>query len=252
MAKKRVKTYPRSQYSKYALSARDEEKILVQKLLKSVAKIVGALVLTILILQLFGPKIFSVFGLLSLDRFKKDEVQKVKTNPPFFSDLPKATKDKEIDIQGFADSGSEVSLFVNGPKVATVTADGEGKFFFDSVSLVEGQNLIFAKATKDGKEESDSSQTIYLIYDIKKPEIVILSPNNGEEIASVDSRVLVSGTVNEESTVLVNTHFTVVDASGNFQTQLAVTGGENIITVTAKDLAGNEATSSIKIIFEKR
>ena len=81
---------------------------------------------------------------------------------------------------------------------------------------------------------------------------MILSPNNGEEIASVDSRVLVSGTVNEESTVLVNTHFTVVDASGNFQTQLAVTGGENIITVTAKDLAGNEATSSIKIIFEKR
>lgn len=235
-----------------SMSHTDEEIELVKKLLKSLFAIVIVLVLTLGTLELYGPKIFSAFGLLSLDRFKKKEEVKFQTQTPLVVDIPKALKEKTITINGFSEPDSIVKLFLNGPEVASTNSDSEGKFAFSNTPLSEGQNIVFVKAQAPNKTDSEKSQTYYFYFDNKKPAISIEKPKNDEEFESVDSRVPVKGKVNEKASVSVNEHITVVDSEGSFQTLVSVKEGENKIFVLAVDEAGNEASASVKIKFKKR
>lgn len=239
----------------YALpkfSTDDEDKVLYKRLYSSLLGIIIVIVSTILILQFFGPLIFTALGYLSIDKWQKHEEPKSQTAQPHFSDVPKATKNKTITIKGFAEPKSAVKIYINGPEAKEVKADQEGNFVFDNLEMLSGQNIIFAKATQDGKTESTKSETIYVNYDKEKPEIVIISPKDGESIENVDSRITVKGNVKEEASVTVNSHLTIVDSEGNFQTLISVKEGDNKIIAVATDQAGNEATASITIKFDKR
>ncbi len=230
----------------------DDDIVLFKRLLKSVAGIILVLVITLGGLQYFGPKIFSLFGYLSLERFKKVEETRSQTPKPSFSDTLSSTKSKKVSLSGYAEVNSQVKIFVNGPEAGSTRADTDGKFTFSDVELLDGQNIIFTKATSEGKDESEKSDTLFISLDTKKPEISIMKPGEGQEIQSVDSRTQVSGKVNEDATVRVNSNFTVVDSEGNFETLVSLKSGENRIIVTAIDKAGNEATSSVKVQFKKR
>ncbi|OGC50202.1 hypothetical protein A2716_03260 [candidate division WWE3 bacterium RIFCSPHIGHO2_01_FULL_40_23] len=251
MIKRDFKLKSRFKYAGPKALSNEEDVVLYKKLLAAIFGIFAVLTLFLLTLQFLGPKIFSVYSLLSLDRQKKDE-EKLQSATPSFTDTPKATKSKFVTLKGFSEPQSKVKLFVNGPEADNTTSDQEGKFTFENVSLLEGQNIIFAKSEAPNKVESDKSETLYVIYDLKKPEIFITSPKNGEEIESVDSRIPVKGSVNEEASVFVNSHLTIVDSEGNFQTLIAVKEGPNVVKVTAIDTAGNESTSSITVKFDKR
>lgn len=225
--------------------------LLYKKLIKAIVGIVLLLTITFLTLEFLGPKIFSVLGLLSLDRFKKTIIKEVATQPPTFSDLPNATKLSKVTIEGYSEPRSHVKLFVNGPEVASADSDHNAKFKFKDVSLIEGQNIVFAKATAPGKTESDKSNTVFITFDSKKPEITVYEPKDKDTIRNVDSRVKVKGLVNEPSQLTINTHTTVVDADGNFETLISLKKGDNKIFLMAIDLAGNEASSSISVKYEK-
>ncbi|MBI4091281.1 hypothetical protein HY419_00850, partial [candidate division WWE3 bacterium] len=218
----------------------------------SLLGIITILLSTFLIFNFLGPQIFSTLGLLSLDRFKKKADEKIVSQTPAFGDIKKVTNQKTITIHGFSEPGSLIRLFLNGPEVSSTTSDSEGGFTFNDVNLLSGQNIIFAKAESRDKIESEKSETVYITYDNSKPEIKILSPKNDEEIQSVDTRVKVKGFVNEEATVTVNSHLSIVDSEGNFESLINVKDGENVIAVMAIDEAGNESSSSIKIKFDKR
>ncbi len=238
-------------YSRPSLSAAEEDMLLYKKLIKAVVGIVLLLSLTFLTLEFLGPKIFSVLGLLSLDRFKKTIIKKVATQRPTFADLPNATKISKVTIEGYSELKSRVKLFVNGPEAYSTEVDSDGKFKFNDVNLTEGQNIIFAKATTPNKDESEKSDTVFVTYDNKKPEITISEPKDGVLIKNVDSRIKVKGMVNEPSSLTVNTHTTIVDASGSFETLISLKKGDNKIFLMAIDLAGNEASSSISVRYEK-
>lgn len=242
---------PKGAYGKFN-NTMDDDIVLFKKLVKAVVGIILVLVVTLGGLQFFGPKIFSIFGYLSLDRFKKQEETKAQTPRPSFADIKTATKEKKVGIQGFSEANAQIRLFVNGPEVGSTKADGEGKFSFNDIELLDGQNIIFTKAQSENKTESEKSETLFIDLDTKKPEITIEKPNDGQLIQSVDSRTTVSGKVNEEATVRVNSNQTVLDPEGNFETLVSLKGGENKIIISAIDKAGNEATKSIKVEFKKR
>lgn len=229
----------------------EDDSVLYRKLVKSLFGIFAVFTITILTLQFFGPQIFNALSLLSIDRWKKVEKQKRQTAAPTFQDLPKASKEKTINLSGFTEPSSTVRLFANGPEIMQTTSDNDGKFSFLSIKLIEGQNILFAKSTAPNKEESEKSDTLYIAYDIQKPVVLISSPKDGERIENVDSRVTVKGNVNEDATINVNAHNAVVDNSGNFQALISLKDGDNKIMVIAKDVAGNEATASITVNFNK-
>ncbi len=247
-----IKDYkPRSARAKFNNTV-DDDIVLFKRLIKSIVGIILVLVITLGGLQFFGPKIFSIFGYLSLERFKKVEVTKSQTPKPSFVDTSTSTKNKKISLSGYAEGNSQVKIFVNGPEAGSTKADNDGKFTFSDLELLDGQNIIFVKATSEGKDESEKSDTLFVSLDTKKPEISIEKPANDQEIQSVDSRTQVSGKVNEEATVKVNSNLTVVDTEGRFETLISLKSGENRIIITAIDKAGNEATSSVKVNFKKR
>lgn len=229
-----------------------EEEVLVKRLIGSTVGIILVLIFVVFGLQFFGPRVFSIFGLLSLDRLKKSSETKFQTQVPIFTDTIKATKNKTINLNGLSESNSKVKLFVNGPQTADTKADSDGKFSFSNVELIEGPNTIFAKAEGENKTESEKSETLSVVYDIKKPEVIIISPKDGENLESVDSRINVKGKVNEQCSVSINSHMTIVDSEGNFQSLISVKEGNNKIIVTATDLAGNQSTAAASINFDKR
>ena len=111
---------------------------------------------------------------------------------------------------------------------------------------------MFAKATANNKEVSEKSETLTITYDDQKPKITIMKPNNNEQLSGVDSRIKVTGNVDEPASMQINSHLVITDSSGNFDTVIGVKDGENIIKFMAKDLAGNETSTSIKIHYDKR
>lgn len=248
----RNKTSRFKQVKRFNPNFDNEETVLLKKLLTSVGKIFLILTLLIFGLQFFGPKVFSIFGFFSLDRFKKKDSTQFQTQTPFFTNTVKASKEKFIKISGAAEIDSSVKLFVNGPEVKETKTGSDGTFTFEGVELIEGGNLIFAKATSSGKTESQKSETLTIVFDTKKPEIQLISPVNGQKISGVDSRVNIKGKVNEESAVTINSHQSVVDSEGNFSSLISLKKGNNTILIMARDLAGNESSISANIEFEKR
>ncbi|MGB0383785.1 MAG: FlgD immunoglobulin-like domain containing protein [Ardenticatenaceae bacterium] len=128
----------------------------------------------------------------------------------------------------------DVKVSVNG-REASVNAEGE--FMLDLV-LEEGENLLKVVAVDPVGNESPIERRINL--STRGPTIAINNLSNGMTV--YDPSVRASGTVNPGSQLQVNGNTTPIDANGNFSTLVPLQAGNNLITFTAKDIAGN-ATS---------
>ncbi len=128
----------------------------------------------------------------------------------------------------------DVEVAVNG-RAATV--DPQGAFALDLV-LDEGENLLKVLATDPVGNESQIERRITLRS--QGPTITIASVPDGLVVR--DPSVRVSGRVDPGSDLRVNGNTVPVDANGNFSSLVALQGGNNLVTVTATDLAGNAST----------
>ena len=230
---------------------KDSTKVLQRKL---VAYILGILILTILIISSTGslaPKIGALFGILSKNRNTSEERISVAPNPPILSDIPNATKEKEMTVTGFAQPGMSVKIYINGPEKGETTVGADGLFTFSDLKLNSGRNTIFAKATDTYNVESDKSKTYIVNVDTDDPEIEITSPNNGETIKNLDKRINIEGKVNEKATVTINDRVAIVRPDLTFEFLLGVDEGNVKITVKAVDEAGNEKEEVINVTYKK-
>ncbi len=90
--------------------------------------------------------------------------------PAITSHIEEATTpDYLVSISGTADLYTTVKLRVNGLVVAEATSAGDGSFSFTGVTLVEGDNLISAKAVHRGGE-SAFSPAYKIIVDTGAPD----------------------------------------------------------------------------------
>lgn len=224
------------------------------------------------IINLLGITIFSLFlwfvGLkviAGLDNFwdflgknstepSKINEDKIPPPPPFLTPLNKATREKNIDISGYAENESEVELFRNEKIVEKTVADNEGKYSFDNITLERGSNLFFTKAKdKEGNvSENSQSYTITTIDDA--PEITLTSPQDGDTVkGKANQTITVSGKVSPSNVNLtVNDNLAIVNENGEFYFRMSLTkNGENEIQVKATDEAGNQEEKKIKIFYEE-
>lgn len=228
-----------------------EEEEMLKKLYKTVGALVAVIAFLFITLNFFGPKVGSLFLLISKNRNDNGPGDIIPPSAPIFSDTKNATKEEKITINGITEAGATVTLFVNGPEAQKTTADNDGFFTFVDIEISKGKNLIFAKAIDENGNESEKSETLEIVFDDKNPEVTIDTPKNGEEIKNLDKRVLVKGTVNEEASVKINGRQAIIGQNNSYELLLSVEEGDVTIEVEATDIAGNTAKETIYIKYKK-
>lgn len=229
-----------------------EEKYLKQKLAKTLTAIIGITVFLVLSLAFFAPKLGVFFGFFSKYRNQEEQQAQVKPSPPIFAQIPSATKETQITLNGYSQPGYKVVIYVNGPEVENTTVGADGIFTFNGIQLIDGNNTIWARTIDNSGASSENSKNYNIVVDKEKPEITIESPKNKDTIRNLDGRVRITGKVSEKATITINDRISVLKPDLTFDFLLGVTEGNFEIKIKAVDEAGNEETETINIIYLKQ
>jgi len=227
------------------------EEELYKRLFTTISAILLTLILLFVVFRFFGPKLGSLFGLISVHRNDPAERDKITPVPPIFSLIPKATNKKKLTLNGISEPGSTVVLFMNGSKKSSIITSNDGLFTFTDLELTEGKNTIFARATDKNGNESDDSEKAIVVLDTKKPEIKIDSPVNGETVRNLNKRIEVKGKLNEKANVMINGRVAIVQSDFTFGILLGVEEGNVSIKVVATDEAGNSKDETVFAVYQK-
>lgn len=222
------------------------------KHLRKTLTIIGLIILFLIIgMGFFAPKIGALFGFVSKHYWEEEKPAEILPVAPVFTNIPNATKDETVSIEGLSEPGMTIKLFVNGPEAKTTIADAEGKFTFTDITLIKGKNILFAKAVNSQNVESEKSESHEIGYDDKAPEITIEEPKNKSIIKNLDKRIMVRGKVNEKATVKINDRMAILKPDLTFELLLGVDEGNIEITITAVDEAGNEKSEKISVEYDQ-
>jgi len=230
------------------LSKLNEEQ-LTKRLIVTSMITVGLLITFVLSFTVFAPAFGSIFKIFSKKSFGNELV--IKPNSPVLTQVPTATKENKITLNGYSQEGFTIKIYVNGPEKSSTVTGGDGKFTFENVELMQGRNTIFLKAIDLKNNESDTSNTYVIIMDNDAPKIEIISPKKDEVVKNLDKRVTVKGKLNEKATITINGQTSIVKSDLTFEHVIGVEEGNVEIKVKAKDEAGNEKEETIKVRYQK-
>ncbi|WP_078379360.1 S8 family peptidase [Sutcliffiella halmapala] len=149
-----------------------------------------------------------------------------------------------VTVEGNAAPTTTVHVLNNGEEISTTTATEEGTFAVD-VSLVDGENVLTAKASTENGT-TDESEPVTIILDQTAPELAITSPENGSKTNRETTTV--TGTVADENLDFVKVNGTKVSVvDGAFSHRILLDNGENTISVIAEDKAGNSTNQDVTV-----
>ncbi|TMU86636.1 DUF1416 domain-containing protein [Bacillus sp. BHET2] len=154
------------------------------------------------------------------------------------------TNKESVIVEGTSAPTTTVHLFNGEEEVATAETMEDGTFSAD-VSLHDGENALTAKAaTEQGM--TGPSDTVTVTLDQAKPEIAITSPE--DDMKTNREAVTVKGTVTDENLAWVKVNGEKASVSeGEFSHRILLNEGENVISVVAKDKAGNKKKQSVTV-----
>lgn len=89
------------------------------------------------------------------------------------------------------------------------------------------------------------TRTLRLVRKIEGPRLRIGRPKMGEKVNHL--KLLVEGSTDLKTELAVNGKTALVSDAGDFSELVLLKAGENVVTVTATDRAGNETSTSLKI-----
>lgn len=237
-------------YSKINKNMSTEE--LQKKLMRNLIGIFVLVLIGVLSLSVFAPKIGYLFGLVSRHRNEEGYIPNTKVATPSFKDMPLAVNKTQITLSGYAQAGTTIKLYVNGPEKGRTSAAADGIFTFTEIALNEGKNTLFARA-EDGKgNESDNTETFIILYDKNAPKIEELSPKDGDTVRNLDKRINITGKINEKAMIWVNGKTAVQKEDFSFEFLLGVDEGNVKIKIEVIDIAGNKTDNEITVKYEKR
>lgn len=106
---------------------------------------------------------------------------------------------------------------------------------------------VFSKKSSVGNLNKSEVSTPFPSGEVKNNQISleITSPKDGDTVTK--SPISVMGTTVKNAEVFVNDAETKADENGNFKVSVDLEEGENEIFITANDISGNSAESSIKV-----
>lgn len=203
---------------------------------------------------------FLIGGLSFLNKFKSSSSAPtpVANNPalaPPVLNIPyEATNTAQIQVKGYTQPDTKVEVYKDDEVKSTITAKEDGSFTSDPISLTLGTNTFYGKTVNDKGDRSFSSKPITITYSSEKPNLTVQSPTDNQVITG-DKKVTVSGHTDSPSnltvTVSINNSQTIVSADGNFSQSIDLSDGDNNITITATDSAGNSNQITRKVTYQK-
>ena len=202
---------------------------------------------------IFGFKL--IFGLSSFIanlKTKPTPIQESKEEN-FIGDitidnLPQATNSAFFLVEGSVLNFNEIIFFLNDKKIKKIDLKEETDFSEEIGKLHEGKNLFYAIAKN--KDYSKKTPVYEILYKPNKPKLEISQPKDEEKFSTQE--IIIKGTTDKETFIKINDVPVIVDALGNFQFTIVLKNeGENIIQITAEDIAGNIETKQIKVFYQK-
>ncbi len=171
----------------------------------------------------------------------KDTLFVGKDTRPLFlhvDSLPQLTNQAGLTVRGY--TKTHVQAWINEVEVGI---DATGKFEH-RINLSEGENTITVMAKDDVTQLEEQYK---VVLDTVAPVVTLHDPGSLVDVTEVKLR----GTVSESAEIEING--TKAELIGtNWQLNLTVKYGKNILTIKAKDAAGNESTAEKEIYVYQR
>jgi hypothetical protein len=174
-----------------------------------------------------------------------------RVNSPSLSNFQELTNKDSITFQGVSSGNASVELFLNDSSYGKVTAETDGKFKFEDVSIIKGKNKIYLIAKNSEGIESPKSKEYNFDFDDKKPEIKTINLSNGQTVTNLNKTVTITGETNEYSEIEINGKKVFKKDANKFEYLLGVTEGEISVEVKLIDKAGNENKYFYNITYKK-
>lgn len=143
-----------------------------------------------------------------------------------------------IHLRGSVTVGNILRL--NG-EIVQSKSDGS---FDHGYRLIEGENILHFESQSPDGQNSSLERTVWLRT---IPPHLVINLAEGQTISSPE--IELSGNTEPAAAVTVNDRLIPVSASGEFQTQINLSPGENNITITTRDRAGNQTTIRRKLLY---
>jgi hypothetical protein len=172
-----------------------------------------------------------------------------------FTNQPSVDLGVTVPAEAIGDPTAKVRIYValSGLEAAPVVqvAVGTTGRLVVPIELTTGRNDISATLIR-GDEESEHSPIVTWILDQDPPKITVTSPRDG---ASIDSpEAIITGATQAGTTLIARnagnaTSITTVAArDGSFEFTLPLLPGENQIDIAGTDPAGNQGSTTLKLI----
>ena len=165
---------------------------------------------------------------------------------PILEEMPDATNSAILYLKGQANPDTQIQLFHNKLRVATITTDFEGNFEFEQV-LQERNNQFYVKSIDPYSKKSSQSKYYDVTFIDQPPSLEISNPQDGKKY--YEANLTVEGTTEKEVFVKINNIPVVIKADGSFTYSLTLNKGENKIKVLATDLAGNVTETELTVTY---
>lgn len=208
--------------------------------------------ISLFIFLIFIGTKYAAQAALFAEKFKKDAVivQEDHTppaQPRLDTNVPKYTKYKTIQLEGYAETNSTVKIYINDSVVKETTAGDDSKYSVE-ISLTDNQNDIWATATDKAGNEGDHSPIRRVTFDNNAPEIEVSEPNEADTVS--EKSAVIKGKTEPGASITANGRVGIVDPEGNFTIKYSLQEGENLINLIAIDPAENKTEKEMKLIYE--
>lgn len=167
--------------------------------------------------------------------------------PPQIFNLPDATNSAEIMINGRAETGKNLSVYVNEAKQSELTPDEDT--FQTSIQLAQGANTVYLITEGSKTNEKKVSKTYTVFYKEKKPVLEITSPRDQEKTSKNEIQII--GMTDQDVVIHINNLPVIINADGQFTFSFKLKEGENHILVEAIDRAGNTESQALTVFYIK-
>jgi len=167
------------------------------------------------------------------------------------------TTSNTLQLYGTAQDDRGVAKVIWSSGNTGGTADGANNWEIPAVSLNEGFNTITVTALDEAGNQGSTSILInYTAPDTTAPVVIITSPVTAETYTSTETSINLAGTANDDKSLQQITWQSSTGSKGvaSGTTSWSIYGinlaeGHNVITVTATDASGNQASDTITVSY---
>jgi fibronectin type 3 domain-containing protein len=169
------------------------------------------------------------------------------------------TKNSSLNLSGSASDNNHVSQVAwANSRGGSGMANGTAPWSISNIQLSEGDNLLTVTA-KDaaGNQSTDKLSVVYNPLDTTAPIVTIKSPTTRSKYMTKNSSVTLSGSASDNIGVTLVTWINSRGGRGTANgtaawsiSNISLSEGENVLTVTARDAIGNQFTDKLTVVMK--